>query len=772
MIFDSHVKVLLDSISDGVIIVDSMGNINSCNTPCCSIFGYESEEIVGKSINTLMPGVISQDRCDTRKSNLDEYIGIKREINAFRKDGTAILIELSVNEMVVKGKQLSIYNVRDISNQKNSEMLLLYTAAIVESSNDAIISKDIGGNITSWNPAAESMFDFSQQEVLGKSIKMIIPNDRKREESALISRIIAGECIDHYETCRLRKSGEQFPVSISISPIRSESGNVVGASKIVRDITARKKAESISRENRFRVLFDTIVDGVILIDANGFIQMLNPAAVKLFGYDSLEVQGKNVKILMPDTYAQEHDKYLSNYLETGVNKVIGIGREVIGMRKDGSTFPMELSVSEMEVEGKRMFTGIVRDITQRKEAETAILEAKEQTEKANRAKSDFLSRMSHELRTPMNSILGFAQVMQLRSKLDKDDKENTREILHAGRHLLTLINEILDLSRIESGHIGFSIEPVQLSEAIDECTNMLHAVANENGISICETVYSGCDAKDIFVNADRLRLKQALMNLLSNAIKFNCDNGKIYVYVNAVERESNIVSWRIDVVDEGVGIADDQLANLFEPFHRLDADARGIFGTGIGLTISKKIIEAMGGSLLVSSSKGKNLTSQEKSGSTFSIILPASISHIKKSIACSGSIETDHKNQDQVRHILYVEDDKANIRLVEKLISLRSNWQVTSITDAFKGIMYARDHLPDLILLDLNLPGMSGYRVLEQLRYESRTKSIPVIALTANAMDKDIETGLKAGFNAYITKPIDVAGFFSKLDKIFEKQND
>lgn len=241
--------------------------------------------------------------------------------------------------------------------------------SIIESSNDAIIGKDLNGLVTSWNPAAERMFGYRETEIYGQPITKLIPKERYGEEKVILSRILQGDHIQHYETIRIRKNGVFFPASISISPIRNADGDLIGAAKIIRDVSERKAAELVNKDNRFRVLFETIVDAVVLINTQGTIQALNPAAVSLFGYQPIELQGQNVAILMPEPYTNEHDTFLNAYLRTGIKKVIGIGREAVGKRKDGTTFPVELTISEMDVDGEQMFTGVIRDITLRKQCE-------------------------------------------------------------------------------------------------------------------------------------------------------------------------------------------------------------------------------------------------------------------------------------------------------------------------------------------------------------------------------------------------------------------
>lgn len=251
----------------------------------------------------------------------------------------------------------------------DSSTLLAHAAAIIESSNDAIVAKNMCGEIISWNPAAERMFGYTSEEILGRSVSVLIPEARVNEERDILEKLLRGEAIRHYETERVRKDGTIFPVSLSISPIRNASGEIVGAAKIVRDITERKNSEALNRDIRFQALFETIIDGVIIINARGIIQSMNPAAVHLFGYTPDEMIGHNVSLLMPAPYARAHDSYLDNYLRTGERKIIGIGREAVARHKNGSTFPIDLAVTEMKVGQDYMFTGIVRDISLRKQIE-------------------------------------------------------------------------------------------------------------------------------------------------------------------------------------------------------------------------------------------------------------------------------------------------------------------------------------------------------------------------------------------------------------------
>jgi CheY-like chemotaxis protein/nitrogen-specific signal transduction histidine kinase len=403
-----------------------------------------------------------------------------------------------------------------------------------------------------------------------------------------------------------------------------------------------------------------------------------------------------------------------------------------------------------------------RDVTERKRLDQALQEtnvelesAKFAAEKANLAKSDFLSSMSHELRSPLNAILGFAQLMESGSPLPTPtQRASIDQILQAGWYLLELINEILDLALIESGKLSLSLEPMSLPEVLLDCQAMIEPQAQKSGIRMSFPQFDS----PIFVKADRTRVKQVLVNLLSNAIKYNRAGGTVEVTCSANTAERI----RISVRDTGEGLSPEKLAQLFQPFNRLGQEASAEEGTGIGLVVSKRLVKSMGGEIGFESTVGV--------GSVFWIEL-----HLAAALQLAAGadeplapMQARVRNGAALRTLLYVEDNRANMQLVEQLIARRPDMRLLSAEDGTRGIALARIHQPEVILMDINLPGISGIQALKILREDPVTAHIPVLAISANAMPRDIKKGLEAGFCRYLTKPIKVDEFMAALDMALE----
>ncbi|MGA9031357.1 MAG: ATP-binding protein [Sulfuricaulis sp.] len=508
---------------------------------------------------------------------------------------------------------------------------------------------------------------------------------------------------------------------------------------------------------------------IIATDEKGIIQLFNIGAERMLGYLAAEVVNKiNPSDIHDPQEVMARAQALSLELATSItpgfealafkaSRGIEDSYELTYIRKDGSRFPAIVSITALrdDYDGIIGYLLIGADNSVRKQVEAELINAKAAAEKANLAKSDFLSSMSHELRSPLNAILGFAQLMESGTPLPTPaQKASIDQILQAGWYLLELINEILDLALIESGKLSLSQEPMSLVDVMLECQAMIEPQAQKSGIRVSFPQFDG----PYFVKADRTRVKQVLINLLSNAIKYNRARGTVEVTCSA----STANRIRISVRDTGEGLPPEKLAQLFQPFNRLGQEASAEEGTGIGLVVSKRLVELMRGEIGVESTVGV--------GSVFWIELNVAA----EPQPASGSDEPLAPNQARVLHgaalrtLLYIEDNRANMQLVEQLIARRPDMRLLSAGDGTRGIALARTHQPEVILMDINLPGISGIQALKILRADPATAHIPVLAISANAMPHDIKRGLEAGFFRYLTKPIKVNEFMEALDMALE----
>jgi PAS domain S-box-containing protein len=788
-------------------------------------------------------------------------------------------------------------------------------AVTLNSIGDAVIATDAQARVTRLNPVAEQLTGWTQAQAIGHPVDEIfhIVNQETRQPATIpVMETLAHGTIQGLanHTLLIARDGSERAIADSCAPIRDRDGRVIGAVLVFRNVTEEYALQQALSDSAALVqtILNTVVDGIVTLRAHAAtIETANPAAERMFGYSATELVGKDFSLLIPELDRDPGNRSLEYYRASEAARAVGLGREVIGRRKDGSEFPLEMAVGEMRLGGQTYFTGILRDITARKQAEEALLKAGslqraifnstnfssiatdargviqifnvgaermlgyaaadvidritpadisdpqegikraaalsaelgtpitpglqalvfkasrgiediyEQTyirkdgsrfpavvsvtalrdaqdviigylligtdntarmrveaeralldqalqdqnielqsakvaaERANLAKSDFLSSMSHELRTPLSAILGFAQLMESGSPSPTSSQQRSiDQILKAGWYLLELINEILDLALIESGKLSMSLEPISLPEVMRECEAMIEPQANTSGIRVAFAPL----ATPCFVRADRTRFKQILINLLSNAIKYNKPNGTVTVESALTEAHSV----RISVRDTGAGLAPAQLTQLFQPFNRLGQEGKDKQGTGIGLVVCKRLVEWMGGTIGVESTVGD--------GSVFWVELdlttePYPQAHADKRTAIAAA---DVQGSVPSHTLLYVEDNPANLMLVEDIIERRPDIRLLSAKDGKSGIALARTALPDVILMDINLPGMSGIDALRILSADHATRHIPVIALSANAVPRDIEKGLQAGFYRYLTKPIKVTEFMDTLD--------
>ncbi|MCH8157948.1 MAG: PAS domain S-box protein, partial [Nitrospinae bacterium] len=538
---------------------------------------------------------------------------------------------------------------------------------ILNALDEGILGLDLEGKIVFANPGAERMLGFNAPELARQELHPLIPHTREdgtpcsSEECSFHNDLQNINAMRSCEERFLRKDGTSFPVEYSCRSLMDQK-KLAGCVITFQDISLRKSTTTALESSRetFRAIFDNIIDGIVMIDEKGNIHSVNPAAERLFGYSLTELLEKNIRMLMPEPFFSEHDQYMNNYRETGKRKIIGIGREVIGLRKNGSEFPMDLAINEMYIDGQRMFSGIIRDITERKKAEMELRRSKEEAETANRAKSDFLAHMSHELRTPMNAILGFGQLIEMdpSEPVGPNQKMRLKEILKAGNHLLDLINSVLDLSRIEAGKMDLSIGNILVNDLAEEALTLIEPLARSHGIRLNKSFKN---QDPFWVRADQTRLKQVLLNLLSNAIKYNRENGEVDLDFSKTSNDRVLIR----VSDTGAGIPENLHETVFEPFNRLQADQTAVEGTGIGLTISRKLVQLMNGSI--------DFKSSPETGTCFMIELP-------QGHPTGAGLPPDQPRTDEATipekkpsafSLLYIEDTPANLELVKQILKQR-----------------------------------------------------------------------------------------------------
>ena len=506
------------------------------------------------------------------------------------------------------------------------------------------------------------------------------------------------------------------------------------------------KEDAEEDKTRLDAVMDNLIDGLIIIDSKGSIQSINSAVVDQFGYNSSEVLGKNIKMLMPDPDHSQHDQYLKNYLTTGNAKIIGLGREVTGLRKDGSTFPIDLGVSQLDTPEGTSFIGTLRDITERKQSEHELLQAKEDAEEANRAKSMFLANMSHEIRTPMNAVLGYSQILLRNKSLDKETLDSIRTIDNSGKNLLKMINEILDISKIEAGKMELNLSDFDLNVLIFNINSMFDLRCKQKQLKWSIEVPS----TTVIVRADEVKLRQILINLLGNAVKFT-DKGEVSLSVTALENNQ----YRFDIKDTGNGISMEEQEKVFDAFQQ-DEEGAKKGGTGLGLAISKKQLELMGSEL--------HLDSKVNEGSNFYFTLNLPPVDREHYIDRRGR----HRN---VLHLkpeckvmaLVVDDVKENRDVLAKLLT-SIGVEVLEAINGKEAVEKTIEYKPDIVFMDMRMPVMRGEEAVELIVKECGKDRIKIVTITASALDRRREYYLDLGCHEFISKPFTAEQIYECLE--------
>ena len=749
------------------------------------------------------------------------------ELSALRRDGTEFPVELAITPVQLKGAMVFSAFLRDVTQQRQAQDALRESEAsfrLLFAGNPlAMWVYDVETlHFLEVNAAAVAQYGYSREEFLRMRISDIRPPedvDRLKDVVAALATV-TDETRGHTGPWRHRlKDGRVIDVDV-VSHAMVFSGRRA-ALVVATDVTELKRSEATLAKYAERLSILHEIDRAVIAAAapveiaQAALQRLRPllgvprAIVNLFDLAAGEVEwlaaagrrrirgGPGVRFplkLMGDVDALRRGELqvidvaslprgpeAESLLASGVHVYMVVpmiaGGELIGGLSFGGAsaqFPPEqISIARevatqlaIAIAQARLYERVTRhaeELEQRVQERTLALgaaneqlqqeiadrrRAEEKADHANRAKSDFLSRMSHELRTPLNGILGFAQLLEMES-LPADQEESVAQILKAGRHLLGLINEVLDISRIETGRLQLSLEPVPVGETLRGALDIVRPLAAQHGIAL----HAGAADERQHVLADRQRLQQVLLNLLSNAVKYNRTGGTVAVSCEEILGER----LRILVRDTGHGISPDKLDRLFTPFDRLGAEGTGVEGTGLGLALSKHLVDVMGGTL--------DVTSQVGVGSTFAVELPLTAAPVEALEPRGGAPTVDPAPPDARMVVLYIEDNLSNLRLIEQVLGRRPRTTLLSAMQGRLGLDLAREHRPDLILLDLHLPDLPGQEVLRRLLDEPRTREIPVLILSADATPGHVERLLAAGARAYLTKPLDVRQLLALVDK-------
>lgn len=782
------------------------------NSKACKSLGYTREELLNMTVFDIDP--------DFSKEGFPEYMKVFRkeknlifETRHQRKDGTIFPVEINSHYVVYEGKEYSVAFSRDITERKKADLLIHGHTQILEMLGTGKELTEILNTITQFGEAlcedlvcAILLLDPDTQKMHYVSA----PNLPKGYTEALDGFEIGPEVpscgnaayhnkvviVEDIESDPLWKPylpvARQYGIQACWSiPIRNSLAEVLGTFSFIPH-TQRKPTEketeiinslahqagiAVERKQVERKM-QFIHDGISRAGDQAFwvnwktarFVYVNAATCKSLGYTEKELLTMTPFDVDVEAKAENWPLHQEEMVR---EKTITF--ESVQKRKDGSTFPVELTSHLTEYEGEKFIITFGRDITRRKKDEKEIIQARDSAEKANQAKSLFLSRMSHELRTPMNAILGFSQIMDLdpEEKLDSQYRENIQHILKAGHHLKLLIDEVLDLSVVESGNFELALENIPVGPVIREIITQMEPLRKTNEISISTT---NLTETEHVIRADLMRFKQILINLISNGIKYNRRGGTLAISV--IDNPDQTVSIRIQ--DTGEGIPEEKMADLYEPFNRLNFEYGDIEGTGIGLNIAQELVNAMNGTIAVESVVGQ--------GSTFVVTFPGGESPAPPSapnppsgtFAGNNLEPRNDPSADQGEgdlsssvaepevkplDIFYIEDHPTNLHLVENIISIRPHYSLRAAETAEQGLEMIQADPPDIILMDIRLPGIDGFEAFQRLRNNPQTRSIPVVAITAHAMTSDIRKAIKMGFEAYLTKPLDIVQFFQTLDK-------
>jgi PAS domain S-box-containing protein len=726
---------ILESITDLFYQLDRDWRFIDVNRQTEIHFGKTRAEMLGRVIWDLFPQAVDSPLYSMFHEAVDEMVAKDFEFPSNIVPGTWFEAHAYPS-----GSGLTVY-LGDITERKQSEVTRLLLSSIVESSDDAIVSKDLNGTILSWNAGAERLFGYKADEVIGKSITIIIPQDRRNEEPAILEKIVSGGSVDHYQTVRQRKDGSLIDISVTVSPVKDEQGKIVGASKIAREITAQRKAlEEIAFQAR---LLNAVEQAVIATDLEGKVIYWNDFAEGLYGWSAEEALGSNIFDLTPAADSQPKAAEIFETLKAGKSWT----GELLLKRRDGSTFPAIITDSPITNDKNQLIgiVGVSVDITDEKVAEeerkkllARAQSARAEAEAANRLKDEFLATLSHELRNPLNVVIGYSEILRRSDGAQNEGfVAKAAEVIRRNALAQTqLVSDLLDLSRLQTGKLAINRQPVSLTTIAQDAIETVRAEAEVKNISL-----NLADSSDTFVvDGDPVRLGQIVWNLLNNAVKFTPAGGTITISLTRQDRGACFV-----IEDTGQGIVPEFLPHVFEIFRQADASSsRRLGGLGIGLALVKQLAELHGGHIKAESEGSGR-------GARFSVWLP-----VQNFDASEPEVKmTGNAGVLKRKFILVVDDSRETTEMLSRLLQMEGAF-VWTARSGVEALELAEGKIFDLIITDISMPEMDGYQLLHKLRELPPMADVPALALTGYGRSSDVDRANREGFARHFTKPLDI----------------
>jgi PAS domain S-box-containing protein len=757
-----RLRTVVDTAVDGVILISAGGIVLMFNPACEKLFGYRADEVIGQNVKMLMPGPYHEEHDgyleNYRRTGKAKIIGIGREVVGRRKDGSTFPMDLSVGEAKEEGESVYVGIIHDLTEKKYAELAMREAAArmraVVDTAVDGVILIDSRGNVLMFNPACEKLFGYRADEVIGQNVKLLMPEPYHEEHDGYLEnyrRTGKAKIIGiGREVVGRRKDGSTFPMDLSVGEAKEgETSIYVG---IIHDLTEKKRAEQAMREGaaRLRAVVDTAVDGVILINAKGLVLMFNPACEKLFGYQAHDVIGENVKMLMPEPFHNEHDSYLANYLRSGEAKIIGIGREVTGQRKDGSTFPMDLSVGEARQEGESIFVGIIHDLTERARIQQQLAQAQKME-----AVGQLSGGIAHDFNNLLTVIIGNAETLSGKLEPRPDMKRLAEAIIGAGERGAELTQRLLAFSRRQM------LQPVEI-----DCNGMVESMREILRRTLSEDIeiHVALETELWSAFADPAQLENAILNLALNARDAMPEGGCLTLSTANVPLEEGYQEIHpevppgnyvmVAVSDDGTGMPAEVRERAFEPFYTTKEIGKG---SGLGLSMVYGFAKQSNGHLTIYSEPGL--------GTTVRIYLPAgAVTHLRAPEAEPAAT----KAEDQSRETVLVVEDDPFVRnfAVSTLEGL--GYRVLSAVDAQGALARINQgERIDILFTDVVMPGnVNGLQLAEQAK--QILPGVKILLTSGYALETLAARGRLPQGVTILHKPYRKADLAKRLSEILE----